>query len=116
MHRALPGILIGGVVGTVARWAIGEIGWSTSTTLLAVNTVGCALLGGLIARWPDAIDRTRLLGGIGFCGGLTTFSGLAVQLAGQLDRGAEAEAAWLLTGSLVLGGAAFVAGRAAVVR
>ena len=116
MHRALPGILAGGVVGSVLRWAIGEIDWSASTTLLVVNTLGCAVLGGVTATWPERTHSKRLAFGVGLCGGLTTFSGLAVRLADQLDRSAPADALWLLTSSLGLGALAFVGVRMAVAR
>ena len=116
MHRALPGILIGGVAGTVVRWAIGEIGWSTNATLLIVNTLGCAGLGAVVAIYADAEHRIRLTAGLGFCGGLTTFSGLAVQLAGQVDAGAAGDAAGLIAASVGLGLGAFAAGNKAVGR
>lgn len=116
MRRALPGILAGGVAGSVLRWAIGELGWSATATLLIVNTLGCAILGGLVAAWPDSTHRVRLTYGLGLCGGLTTFSGLAVRLAQHLDAGAPGDAAGLLASSLVLGALAFLGARTTVAR
>ncbi|MEM8706203.1 MAG: CrcB family protein [Actinomycetota bacterium] len=111
MDRVVPAVLAGGAAGAVARWAIGEVGWSDVTTLLVVNTVGSFVLGMVIAHWTDRDHPARLALGIGVCGGLTTFSGLAVDLATRLDGGAWGEAAAMTGGSLALGLLAFLGGR-----
>ena len=111
MDRVVPAVLLGGVVGTTARWAVGEIGWSTATSLLVVNTVGCFVLGMVVAVWADREHPARLALGVGLCGGLTTFSGLAVDLAQRLDAGEFAGALALTAASVGLGLAAFVGGR-----
>lgn len=69
-----------GVLGATSRWAVGELiqpGWLPWPTLL-VNAVGCAIVGASVATWRrrPAVALTA-----GFCGGLTTMSGLAVELA-----------------------------------
>ena len=111
MERVVPAVLAGGALGAVGRWAIGEIGWSAGTTLLVVNTIGCLVLGAVIAEWPDRDHPIRLALGVGVCGGLTTFSGLAIELALRLDDG-DVVGVVLLTGaSLVFGIAALAAGR-----
>ena len=142
-HRSLgwlPPVAIGGAIGSAVRWAVLEVlpsgrpGAGTTTTLAAtngvdawlrdglpwglpwpvllVNVVGCALLGVLLGSGRTT-DRRRLLLGTGFCGGLTTFSTFAVDAA-VLWRDARPGAAGAdVTGSVVLGLAAFLAGRAA---
>lgn len=111
MDRVVVGVLGGGVVGASARWAIGRLDWSTSVTLIVVNTVGSFILGGVVARWGDREHPMRLALGVGACGGFTTFSGLAVEIAGQLDRGDVVSGLWLGALSVLLGGAAFLGGR-----
>ena len=112
MDRVVPAVLLGGAAGAVGRWAIGEIGWSASTSLLIVNTLGCLVLGVVAAAWPEREHPARLALGVGVCGGLTTFSGLAVELAEQLDRGDVLAAIALSSASVVLGLTAFLGGRA----
>lgn len=111
MQRVVLGVLLGGVIGATCRWAVGELDWSTSTWLLTVNTVGCLVLGAVVARWADRSHPLRLALGVGFCGGLTTFSGLAVELAERLDADDVASALGLAAASVALGLVAFTGGR-----
>ncbi|MEO0492423.1 MAG: CrcB family protein [Actinomycetota bacterium] len=111
MDRVVPAVLAGGVAGSVGRWAISEAGWSGATTMLVVNTLGSFVLGIVIAAVPDRDNPVRLALGIGVCGGLTTFSGLAVDLATRLDAGQIGEAAGMTFASLALGLVAFLGGR-----
>lgn len=91
---ALAGL--GGAAGSTVRAAIAsELGPLASSTVapwfpwhtFLVNTVGSALLG-MLARlsaeysWPK--EALAFAGG-GFCGGLTTFSGVAVEAAQLLS-------------------------------
>ena len=116
MDRVVAGVLLGGVVGSVLRWAVGETDWSAGTVLLIVNTVASGLLGIVIAMWADREHPMRLALGVGLCGGLSTFSGLAVELASRLDRGEPLEAFVLAATSLGFGLFAFLGGRGLVVR
>lgn len=73
-------VALGAAVGAplrfvVATWLDDELPWGT----LAVNVVGSFVLGLLVARSVDG-DAYALLG-VGFCGGLTTYSSFAVQTA-----------------------------------
>lgn len=71
-------VAAGAIPGALLRWRL-------ENDLIA-NWIGCLLLGVITARrHPQA--RAMLLGGIGFCGSLTTFSGWILQLARQLQRG-----------------------------
>ena len=111
MERVVPAVLAGGAAGATLRWGIGEVGWSTATTLLVVNTVGCLVLGAVIAEWSDRDHPARLALGVGVCGGLTTFSGLAVELALRLDDGDLTGVVLLTTASIGFGVLALGIGR-----
>lgn len=114
MDRVVPAVLLGGVVGTIARWAIAELGWPAAASLLLINTTGCFVLGMVIATWGDRDHPLRLALGIGLCGGFTTFSGLAVDLALRLDQGEIIDAVGLASASVALGLVAFSGGRQVV--
>lgn len=91
-HRPLLWVVVflGGASGTAARHQFGLAlqhgsgGWPLST--LVVNVAGSLVLGvlleALVRGGPDAGWRrmVRLAGGTGFCGGLTTYSSLAVEV------------------------------------
>lgn len=111
-HLALVGI--GGALGATIRWAIAEL-WTVTDfpwATLVINVLGCALLGRLSSA-DRSTETARFLGG-GFCGGLTTFSTLSVEVVTLLDRGDSATAAVYLGASVVLGVAAYVASRTLV--
>jgi len=106
-HLLLVGL--GGVGGATVRWFVAEnlarssFPWHT----LLVNVVGCLLLGVVMAR-ATSTPLSRLLG-VGFCGGLTTFSTFTLEIVDLVDRGLVGTAIWYLVASLVLGIVAFVA-------
>jgi CrcB protein len=111
--RELAAIFAGGMVGALARAGLGkafpvEAGAWPWTTLL-VNLAGAFALGvfatRLGERLPPSAYRRPLLG-TGFCGALTTFSTLQIELLNLLDARAYAEAAAYLAVSVVLGYAA----------
>ena len=92
LHRRpglLLGVVAGGALGTLARDGVGHLlptasgHWPTGT--FAVNVAGAFVLGLLLealtrAGSDDGWRRTlRLVAGTGFCGGLTTYSTLAVE-------------------------------------
>ena len=77
-----------------------------------MNVAGCLGLGLLVSSGP----RARLMLGVGFCGGLTTFSTFSFEVASLLDDGEPFRAAGYVGLSLVLGVAAFVSARRVVVR
>ena len=70
-------VSIGAIPAAIFRWHINEI--------LIVNTIGCLLLGFinglLISR------KIKLIFGFGFCGSLTSFSGLTSQLYELIRQG-----------------------------
>lgn len=116
MPLRLLAVFGGGCVGGLARWGVSRGAGDVPWVLVAVNAVGAfvlaLLLVLLLAR--AAAPWLRPLVGTGFCGALTTFSGIVVpadQLAG--DGRAAAAAAYVIAslgagllagyGGLVLG-------------
>ncbi len=89
-RRELGAIFLGGALGTLLRAglleAVGEgaPGWPWAT--FVVNLAGAFLLGWLVTALPAA-RRQRPLWTTGFCGGLTTFSTMQVELLGMLETG-----------------------------
>jgi fluoride exporter len=82
----------GGAVGALGRvgleraWPTAAGGWPWAT--LAVNILGAFLLGALMSglrHGPVSIPTYRLLG-TGFCGALTTFSTMQLELLQMLDH------------------------------
>jgi CrcB protein len=115
-RRWLGLVVLGGMAGATVRWGVVELvgpvdGFPVAT--FVVNVVGCALLGvltGVVRARPRHRALVGDLLGVGFCGGLTTMSTLAVELAsfGRDDR--LALAATYLLASIVVGVAAAWAG------
>ncbi len=110
---------VGGAVGAAVRAGLGEglspgmWPWAT----LAANVLGTLLLAGLAAllfHRPHLPHWMHPLVAVGFCGSLTTFSGLQLETL-LMMRGGHAGAAvgYALT-SVVLGLVAAVVGRRAV--
>jgi CrcB protein len=91
----LATIAAGGATGAAARYLIGQ-GWPTPAgalpfTTLAINVLGCALIGVLMVLITEVWSRQRLLRpflGTGVLGGFTTFSTYTVDIQ-QLVAGAH---------------------------
>ena len=94
-------IAAGGAVGATARYAI-ALAWPARAggfpvAILAVNIIGCALIGVLMVLITDVWSRQRLLRpflGTGVLGGFTTFSTYAVDVQ-RLAAGAHVGTALL---------------------
>ena len=74
-----------------------------------VNVVGAALLGYFVTRLQERLPPTRYRRpflGTGFCGALTTFSTLQVELLRMVDHGHPGLALGYAVASLVAGFAA----------
>ena len=115
----LPLVAFGGAAGTLVRYGLLSFDWSPSATLLVINLFGSALLGvlsGLLfGREGETVPaRWLALIGVGFCGGLTTFSGHVVDVASRLDEGQWEHALLSLAGTTILCVAAAIVGFAAV--
>lgn len=89
-RRELGAIFLGGALGALVRAGLTEalpdpgVGWPWAT--FVVNVVGAALLG----NWFISLSHTqyrRPLLTTGFCGALTTFSTVQVELLEMLEAG-----------------------------
>ena len=110
-------VALGGAVGSVARWMVGQALAGAARTLpwgtLAVNVAGSLVLGLVLAVWPgERPSAARLLLGVGLCGGFTTFSTLSAELVAMLERGQPMRAGAYALASLVAGALAMIAGLA----
>jgi fluoride exporter len=108
-RRELGAIFAGGMLGALARAGLAEalagtgVGWPWAT--FVVNVVGAALLG----YWFTTLSHTqyrRPLLTTGFCGALTTFSTVQVELVEMIDAGRVALACLYLGVSIGVGLAA----------
>ena len=93
-RRELAAIFAGGFVGALARLGLvealppapGEWPWAT----FVVNVVGAFALGYFTTRLQERLPLSayrRPLLGTGFCGALTTFSTMQLELLQMLDDG-----------------------------
>jgi CrcB protein len=92
--RELAAIFAGGFAGAVLRAVVedavphGPGSWPWAT--FAINIAGAALLGWLVTRLQERLPLSayrRPLLGTGFCGALTTFSTMQIELLDMLDGG-----------------------------
>ena len=107
-------IALGGAVGSMLRYGLARWQPLPYGTLLA-NVLACALIGYLTARLTtlgaEASHPWRMLVGVGFCGGLSTFSTLILELADYGERGAFGQGLGYLLLSLAMGIGALLLGR-----
>ena len=110
-------VAAGGAAGSVARYLTGTLtvrwpGWPWGT--LTVNLLGGLLMGLLIGtlalRGGDGQERMRLLLGVGFLGGFTTFSAFSLEVANMVERRELAAAAGYSLVSVIVSVAAVFAG------
>jgi CrcB protein len=105
-RRELGAVFLGGAMGTLLRAGVvealghGAPEWPWATFM--VNVVGSFLLGWFVIGLSETGYRRPLLTA-GFCGGLTTFSTLQLELLEMLDEGSFGLAALYVSGSLVAG-------------
>jgi fluoride exporter len=116
-RRELAAIFVGGFAGAVARgllgraWAADPGRWPWAT--FAINILGAFLLGYFVTRLQERLPLSayrRPLAGTGFCGALTTFSTMQLELVRMLDAGRYGLAAGYAAASVAGGfGAVFLA-------
>jgi CrcB protein len=84
-------VALGGALGSVARFGLGIAGarlfglafpWGT----LAVNVIGGLAMGLLAARVGPHQESLRLLLGVGFLGGFTTFSAFSLETVRLMEQ------------------------------
>jgi fluoride exporter len=109
-HRELAAIFAGGFAGAVARAGLAEAlppqpgEWPWATFL--VNIVGAFAVGYFTTRLQERLPLSsyrRPLLGTGFCGGLTTFSTMQLELLRMLDAGDVAQAGAYAVVSVTVG-------------
>ena len=114
--RALA-VFCGGALGALARAGLveawpprpGHWPWAT----FAVNVAGAALVGWLASRYGGDLHGARYsLWGSGFCGALTTFSTMQLELFQMLENDHAALALGYAAASIAVGVAAVSAGSA----
>ncbi len=99
--KTLAMVALGGAIGASLRYLVvlwmagtagrGEFPWGTLTVNL-VGTAILALLTALVLSGREVATETQLLVGTGFCGALTTFSTVAVELVMLVRAGATMHA------------------------
>jgi len=97
MLQALVLVMIGGAIGTAARYLITHFssdltqhhGFPVGTLL--VNVIGSFIVGYVLTWSADhSHDRWRRLAATGFCGGFTTFSAFAYETMAYWHSGKAA--------------------------
>ncbi|MBX4924759.1 fluoride efflux transporter CrcB [Rhizobium binae] len=113
-------VALGGAIGSVLRyyvgqWALRLVGPAFPWGTLAVNVVGCFVIGvfaELIARKFNASLELRLLLITGFLGGFTTFSAFSLDAIYLFERGEAVAGGIYIAASVGLSMAAVIAGLA----
>jgi CrcB protein len=122
-RRELGAIFLGGAAGALARAVLVEIygdpapGWPWVT--FGVNVAGALLLGYLVTRLQERLPLStyrRPFLATGFCGALTTFSTMQVELLKMLEAGRIGTALGYGAGSVLAGYAGVQLASAAVRR
>ena len=75
--RAISLTFVGGAIGTFLRWLLGEA-FDMVAMLWLANMLGTLILGFVNSHVWFNSDNRKALWAVGFCGGFTTMSGLAV--------------------------------------
>ncbi|TAV73882.1 fluoride efflux transporter CrcB [Rhizobium leguminosarum] len=113
-------VAAGGAIGSLLRyyvgqWALRLMGPAFPWGTLAVNIVGCFVIGvlaELIARKFNASVELRLLLITGFLGGFTTFSAFSLDAISLFERGEAVAGGIYIAASVGLSMAAVIAGLA----
>lgn len=99
---------LGGALGAAARFLIGTRIATPGRATLAVNVLGCFILG--LVTGAQVTDSLLLFAGTGFCGALTTFSSFAVETTDEYTTAGSRPALWLAALHLVGGISAVIVG------
>lgn len=108
--KVVLAVAAGGAVGSVLRFWMATgvhalVGRSFPYGTLAVNVLGCLLMGFLFVLFlerlsNDAVLRAGIL--IGVLGGFTTFSSFSIETFNLIEQGEHLKAAMNMVASLVL--------------
>jgi CrcB protein len=82
-------VFLGGAIGTAARYGV-SIALPQIGMLFAVNLLGAAFLGVVNASSIFESGNSKAFWGVGFAGGFTTMSGVALWVIGSSDAAAFA--------------------------
>jgi CrcB protein len=109
-RREVGAIFAGGAIGALCRVGLIQIGLGTAPgwpwVTFAVNLIGTFLLGYFVTRLQERLPLSayrRPFLGTGFCGALTTFSTMQVELVTMLDAHRYGLAVAYAASSIVLG-------------
>jgi CrcB protein len=107
-------VAVGGALGTLCRWWLGQLWPQRPLVLLAINTTGAFALGLLhpLLRGRWARSKLRLASTVGFLGGYTTFSAWLFRSTTRWEDGARLAPLLEVLGGLLLGIGAAAAGLA----
>lgn len=100
-------IFIGGGIGALLRWFLALLSLSLKLgpwigTLFA-NVIGCLLIFLFVKNQVKDISSLSLAYKVGFLGGLTTFSGFALEVVSSFTAGRYQESALILFSNILLG-------------
>ena len=105
----LLAIAAGGALGSVLRYLLGGVIQRASHSgfpygTLAVNVLGCLLIGILVQSFMNASPSSTARGFliVGFCGGFTTFSAFSSEAIGLLQAGSYMRAALYVSASVAV--------------
>jgi len=109
-------VFLGGGLGSALRYGLSSwlnqyYPWAAGT--FSANILGSLIIGllmGWFIKWPHFEADLRLLLAIGFCGGFTTFSALALEQVNMIKNGATMHALVYMASTMVLGVAAVYLG------
>ncbi|MET7418809.1 fluoride efflux transporter CrcB [Dactylosporangium sp. NPDC005555] len=102
----LTAVAVGGSAGSAARYGVAlllphDAGTGVPWATLAVNALGCLLIGVLSVVVEGRHPLLRPLLGVGVLGGFTTFSTYTVDTVVLVSRGAVWTAAAYVAGTLI---------------
>jgi CrcB protein len=115
--RIILAVALGGAIGSAARHLLAgyiqrAVGADYPWGILAVNVIGCAIMGalaeGMALKWSFGPELRAFLM-VGILGGFTTFSSFALDTATLASRGTLTAPLGYVIGSVVLSIAGFYA-------